>query len=162
MDALNRFETRTTFTLVRIEFALLLLASAVALILHLRQVNWWVFAGLFLIVDLVGYIPGAIAFRRYGASTPKLYYVLYNTMHSLSPWIVSLGLWSLFVGPQWAFLAIPIHLCGDRSIFGNSMKSFKISFEPSPHEGFARFSSALEGSSRPSRALVGLEVERES
>ena len=163
MDALNRFETRTTFALVRVEFAALLCASAVALVLHVREVNWWVFTGLFAIVDLVGYIPGAIAFKRYGANTPRIYYVLYNTMHSLTPWVVLLGLWSIFVGPEWAFLAIPIHLCGDRSIFGNSMKSFAVTFEPSVHEGFARFDSTLDqGRTRNRTALVNLKMGRES
>jgi hypothetical protein len=158
MDATNRFETPTTFALARIEYAAVLGASVIALLTHYREINWYVFAALFAVIDLVGYIPGAIAYKKHGEKTPKIYYVLYNSMHSLTPWIVGIGSWCVLVGPQWAFLAIPLHLAGDRAIFGNSMKTFQVTFEPTPHEGFKRFDLAL-GQPAPRRApLAGVDT----
>jgi hypothetical protein len=34
------------------------------------------------------------------------------------------------VRPEWALLAIPLHLGGDRSLFGNFLKPFSVPFEP--------------------------------
>jgi hypothetical protein len=143
MDAANRFETPTTFALVRIEYAAVLAVSVVLTAVHHADVDWRVFAALFAVVDVIGYVPGAIAFRATGGRPPKVFYVLYNVMHSITTWVAVLGVWSLAAGPQWAFLAIAIHLAGDRSIFGNSLKSFRVSFEPAVHPAFRRFEDAL-------------------
>jgi hypothetical protein len=145
MDATNRFETRTTFVLARVEFAAVLVLSAVLTLVHYKEINWYVFGGLFAVIDVIGYIPGAIAFRARNGNIPRVYYVLYNLMHSITTWVVILGVWSLIDGPQWAFLATALHLSGDRSIFGNSMKSFHVSFEPAPHAAFERFEATLVG-----------------
>ena len=36
-------------------------------------------------------------------------------------------------GLEWAMLAIPLHLAGDRGIFGNGFKPFALPFEE-PHQ----------------------------
>ena len=43
------------------------------------------------------------------------------------------------IGPEWALLALPIHLMGDRSLFGNMLKPFGVSFEPKTHPVYAEF-----------------------
>src|SRR5205823_3578208 len=68
----------------------------------------------------------------------KAYYVLYNTMHSMFTQGVVTLLWGLLFGWEWALLALPIHLCGDRALFGNFLKPFGVTFEPVEHPAFAR------------------------
>ena len=64
MDNLNRFHTRTTYWIVRAEHIVLLLILTGLLIWKAGEVNWWRAVVAFWIIDLVGYIPGAIAYRR--------------------------------------------------------------------------------------------------
>ena len=107
--------------------------------------HWLVFAALFVYIDVIGYLPGAIAFRRSAdGQISKAYYVLYNAMHSLVSAAVVAGLWCLFVGPEWALLALPIHLFGDRALFGNFLKPFGVSFEPSTHPLYRKFSISYD------------------
>lgn len=109
-------------------------------IAHIGEINWVVFVGLFLIIDLIGYIPGAIAFRRIpGGRIPRGYFIAYNTMHSLVTWSVILGGWLLLFGFQWALLAVPIHLLGDRALFGNTLKPLRVPFEPHLIPAFEQF-----------------------
>jgi hypothetical protein len=155
VDAHNRFETRTTFTLARLEWLAALVASSVLAILHIGEIRWPVFIGFFLIIDLIGYIPGAIAFRRVpGGDISRNYYLAYNIMHSLVTNAILVGLWCLLVGPEWALLAVPIHLFGDRALFGNTLKPFGVPFEPHVNPAFAAFERAY--AAEPStRALSG-------
>lgn len=51
-------------------------------------------------------------------------------MHSLLTAGAIAAVWSVTAGPEWALLALPVHLFGDRSIFGNFLKPFGLSFEP--------------------------------
>lgn len=148
MDQANPFESRTTYRLHRAEY-LVLFAVAVALfVVHIHQVRWLPAVLLFVYIDLIGYIPGAIAWHR--SSTKrihKIYYVLYNTMHSLITQSAVIALWGLFIGWEWALLAIPIHLFGDRALFGNFLKPFNLSFEPKPHPAYLKLRAALESRS---------------
>jgi hypothetical protein len=145
MDSRNRFESRTTYRLLRLEYLAGLGVGFYLLFTHLGQINWWVFAGLFVYIDLVGYIPGAIAFHRSKTKRiPKFYYVLYNTMHSLVTQSVVALLWAVLVRPEWALVALVIHLCGDRALFGNFLKPFSVSFEPVLHPAFARLDAEVE------------------
>ena len=107
---------------------------------------------LFVYIDVIGYLPGVIAhYRRKTAYLPRGYYVLYNTMHSLITAAAVGGLWCLFVKPEWALLALPLHLFGDRALFGNFYKSFGIEFEPSAHPDYAAVKPQLD---RPRRATA--------
>ncbi|MDH6623281.1 hypothetical protein M2271_001068 [Streptomyces sp. LBL] len=131
MDAKNRFETKTTFALCRLEWLAILAVSLVLAFQHLSEIRWGVFVALFAVIDVIGYLPGALAFRRSrGRRTPRRYYVAYNVMHSLVTAGALAGAWALFVRPEWALLALPIHLMGDRALFGNSLKPFIVPFEP--------------------------------
>jgi hypothetical protein len=145
MDQANPFETRTTYRLHRAEYLVLFAVALALFIVHVHEVRWWVAVTLFVYIDLIGYIPGTIAWHRSTTKRiPKAYYVLYNTMHSLITQSAVIALWGFFVGWEWALLAIPIHLFGDRGLFGNFLKPFSLSFEPQVHPAYAKLRRALE------------------
>lgn len=148
MDQANPFESRTTYCLHRAEY-LVLFAVAVALfVVHIHQVRWLPAVVLFFYIDLIGYIPGALAWHRSSTKwISKIYYVLYNTMHSLITQSAVIALWVLFIGWEWSLLVIPIHLFGDRALFGNFLKPFNLSFEPRPHPAYLKLRAALESRS---------------
>ena len=77
-------------------------------------------------------------------------------MHSLITQAAVVGLWMWVSGPEWALLAIPIHLCADRGVFGNFMKPFALPFEPVPDERFARLSQQLFGTGATGSPAVGV------
>ncbi|RCH65702.1 hypothetical protein DT019_26695 [Streptomyces sp. SDr-06] len=141
MDAKNLFETPVTYRLVRLEYAVGLGVAAGLFFAHLGEVRWTVAAGLFAYIDVVGYLPGALAHHRSpNGRIPHAYYVLYNVMHSLATQTLVALAWIWLFGAEWALLALPIHLFGDRAIFGNFLKPFGVSFEPVTHPAYQRFS----------------------
>lgn len=156
MDAANRFDSKTTYRLIRLEYLVALGVSLYFLAANLGEVRWWAFALLFVYIDLVGYIPGAIAFHRSrNKRIPKAYYVLYNSMHSMATQFGVAMLWAAVFGFEWALLALPIHLCGDRALFGNFLKPFGVSFEPVVHPAFAAMTEVVETLPNPrERALA--------
>lgn len=159
MDSHNRFETKTTAALLRLEWLAALIVCAVLAIIHIRSVNWPVFIGFFAVIDLIGYIPGAIAYRRSpGHTISHRYYLAYNTMHSLLTGGALAGIWMLAVRPEWALLAIPIHLFGDRGLFGNSLKPFKVRFEPVTVPAFAEFERTFAGTPPVAAPAAGKET----
>jgi len=154
MDHLNRYESRATFRLLRLEYAVALVVCSALMLQHISEVRWWVAIVLFAYIDLIGYIPGAIAYRRARDSRiPKVYYVLYNTMHSFVTHAVVLGVWSAVAGFEWALLAVPIHLCGDRALFGNFLKSFGVRFEPVAVAAFVEFEERVAGRTSPEHPM---------
>lgn len=155
MDSHNLFMTPTTYRLLRAEYGLGLVVSIVLVIAHFGDVRWAVFIGMFVYIDLIGYLPGAIAYRRIGAARMgHRFHFLYNLTHCLlSPAVVA-AVWCLLVGPEWALLALPIHLFGDRAIFGNFIKPFGLSFEPVTHHLYREFRNRYEHESRqPAEAV---------
>lgn len=139
MDAANHFESPVTYRLIRLEYLVFLGVSLFLFIANWSEIRWLPAIGLFLYIDLIGYLPGAIAYHRSKTKRiSKNYYVLYNVMHSLVTQSVVIGLWGLFIGWEWALLAIPIHLFGDRGLFGNFLKPFNVTFEPTPHPAYVR------------------------
>ncbi|GGQ49016.1 hypothetical protein ACFFKE_11070 [Streptomyces mutabilis] len=153
MDTKNLFMTPATAWLVRAEYGLGLVVSAVLFFTHLDEINWWAAVGLFLYIDLIGYIPGAIAFRRAGhGDIHKGFYVAYNVMHSLVTQGLVVLAWIWLWGPEWALLALPIHLFGDRALFGNFLKPFGLRFEPETHRAYRRFRSEYAAATSPSDA----------
>lgn len=151
MDHLNRFATRGIFSALRLEYALLLVVSVYLAILHIDEIRWAVFIGLFVYIDVIGYIPGAVAFRRSSAGQiSSIYYVLYNVMHSAATQIVVALLWCVLVKPEWALLSLAIHLCGDRALFGNFLKTIYVPYEPSAIPLFVEFEDNLFKSQHPS------------
>ncbi|MFI9206033.1 hypothetical protein [Streptomyces sp. NPDC053048] len=144
MDQVNSFESPTTVRLHRTEYLAGLAVSLGFFIAHIGDVRWLPAIVLFVYIDLIGYIPGAIAYRKSpDKHIPKTYYVLYNTMHSLLTQGLVIGLWVLISGWEWALLVVPIHLCADRGVFGNFMKPFALPFEPVPNAEFAELSRNL-------------------
>ncbi|MFH8560007.1 hypothetical protein [Streptomyces sp. NPDC017988] len=144
MDTKNLFMTPTTARLVRAEYGLGLLVATVLFLTHLGQVRWVPAIALFLYIDLIGYIPGAIQYRRRKGELSKVYYVLYNVMHSMVTQGLVVLAWIWLWGPEWALLALPIHLFGDRALFGNYLKPFGLHFEPETHQAYRRFRSEYE------------------
>ncbi|RDI69108.1 hypothetical protein [Nocardia pseudobrasiliensis] len=147
MDAHNRFESPATFRLYRLEYGVALVVCVALFAAHLNQVRWIPAIILFGYIDVVGYLPGMFAQRRAragGGVVPKMYYVLYNGTHSFVTQAVVAGAWIWAFGFEWALLAIPIHLCGDRCLFGNGLKPFGVPFDATgPIAAFAEFESRL-------------------
>jgi hypothetical protein len=140
MDSHNLFLTRTTARLLRAEYGAALVVAVVLAVLHFGDIRWPVFIALFAYIDVIGYLPGAVAYRRApDRRIGRHYYVLYNAMHSLLSAGAVAGLWCLLVRPEWALLALPIHLCGDRALFGNFLKPFGVTFEPTTHPSYREF-----------------------
>lgn len=153
MDKHNTFHSRATYQLMRLDYLVVLIILSVAVLAHADQVDWVRFAIAFSWIDLVGTIPAWYCYylRRNGQHRriPESYYRLYNFAHSITTNAVLVGIWYLVTGAwEWAMLAAPIHLCGDRSLFGNVYKPRGLSFEPVPHPGYARFLDDYEQSER--------------
>lgn len=144
MDRENRYVGRGAYLLLRLEAGLGLLASCAAAAWHVAEIRWPAFVFLFAWIDLVGYLPGAIAFRRArGRAISRVYPALYNLTHSFVGNAVVALAWILLFGPEWALVAIPIHLLGDRALFGNFPKSYATPFEPRKLPQFAAFERSL-------------------
>lgn len=137
MDTSNRYHTNDTWLWVRAEHVFLIGVLVVLLILHREEVSWPRFVAAFVLIDLIGYIPGAVAYRRGGGGRiAPLYHHLYNLTHSYITAGVVVGLWALALGGfEWAMLAAPMHLSGDRGLFGNTYKPAELPFEPHPVAG---------------------------
>lgn len=148
MDPTNRFHTKGTFALERIDYAIGLVALSALALLHHAEMDWLRFAAAFAWIDLVGYLPGLVWHKRTAAPRPRVpsaYLVLYNVTHSFTANALLVGVWWWSAGGfEWAMLAGPIHLLGDRSLFGNIYKPLGMSFEPELHPLFARFVSDFE------------------
>jgi hypothetical protein len=129
-----RFGNRSTQTVLRLEYGIALGVCVALFALHLGDVRWLPAVLLFAGIDVIGYLPGLIAHHRRGTAEliPRAYYVLYNLMHSFATHAVLIGFWVLIAGWEWALLAIPIHLLGDRALFGTSLKPFSEPFEATP------------------------------
>jgi hypothetical protein len=135
MDNLNRFHTRTTFWIVRAEQIALLLVLSGLVIWHAGEVHWWRALVAFSIIDIVGYIPGALVYRRSkDGQISRWFYNAYNIAHTYLVTGTGVALWAYATGGfEWAMLAVPIHLCIDRGVFGNTLKPVELSFEPRHH-----------------------------
>jgi hypothetical protein len=150
MDVKNPFETPTTFRLHRAEYLAAFAVTNVLLIMHWHQIRWIPAIGLFLYIDVIGYFPGAIAFRRSpNGQISKGYYVIYNIMHSMVTQGAVIAIWGFTIGWEWALLAIPWHILGDRGIWGNFLKTFSLPFEPHETPGYRRLIDGLSAAHRP-------------
>lgn len=140
MDNAHRFHTDETWCWVRAEHVALVLALSVLAALHAQNVAWERFVVAFAAIDLVGYLPGAVAFRRAGGvKIAPMYHHLYNITHSYLVAGAAVGAWALAIGGfEWAMLAVPIHLSGDRGVFGNVYKPVSLPFELGHRKKLAR------------------------
>lgn len=134
MDAANTFDTPWTYRALRAEYGLLALTAGYLLWKKRDEVRWPVAAGLLFYNDAIGYLPGARAYRRSpDGRVARRYYAAYNVMHSALLGSAVGGLWAKTRRPEWALLAIPLHIGIDRGVFGNFYKPFSVPFEPRPH-----------------------------
>jgi hypothetical protein len=109
---------------------LLLGTTGMLLILHLGDVSWLHFLLGFAAIDLLGYLPGAIAHRLSGNRTiAPIYHHLYNFTHDYRTLAVAAVLWAALYRPEWAMLALPLHLAGDRGLLGNFKRPLGRPFE---------------------------------
>lgn len=116
---------------VRAEHAGAVVVLAALVLTHWSEVAWPLFVLAFVAIDAVGYVPGALAFRRaHGGPIAPIYHHLYNLTHSYLVAATAVALWAFARGGvEWAMLAVPIHLSGDRGILGNVFKSPAAPFE---------------------------------
>lgn len=144
MDMANPYETPNTYKLHRAEYLVGLATVAGLFIAHIGQVRWIPAVALFAYIDLIGYIPGAIAYRRSANHRiSKRYYIAYNIMHSQMTQLAVAGIWMLVYKPEWALLALPLHLWADRGVFGNFYKPFTLAFEPEANPTYLRLADEL-------------------
>jgi len=117
--------------LSRLEYLALMVAAGLLLLLHVREVHWARAVIAFAAIDLIGYFPGARAFRRAGRGRiSPIYHHLYNVTHNFLTAAAVIAVWAIAGGGlEWAMLAIPLHLAGDRGIFGNGFKPPALPFE---------------------------------
>lgn len=160
MDVSNRFHTRVTHTLERLDY--LLAAGLLSAVLYDRRddVNWWAFGVLFWVIDVIGTFPALTVYhraKRHTDARPVLIHPAFNTVYNVTHSLVVGGVVALALslatgGPELYMLAIPLHLWLDRSVFGNAFKPAGVSFEPEKDPRFAqfedRFASLAEGTHR--------------
>jgi hypothetical protein len=117
---------------------------------HWSEVNWLRFIVAFAASDVIGTFPGLYwYYKRRSSNThaiPTGFYLAYNLGHSFLVVAAVTALWYLVTRQlEWAMLAMPIHLLGDRAIFGNIYKSPRLEFEPAPNAAFDRFLQEFNG-----------------
>ncbi len=148
MDKHNLFFTRAIYNVVRLEHTLFLVALSLLVIAHWSEVNWIRFGLAFASSDLIGTFPGLYwYYKRSGArrEVPAGFYHAYNIAHSFLAVAAVTAVWYLVTRQlEWAMLAMPIHLLGDRAIFGNIYKSTNLEFEPAPNAAFTQFIQRFE------------------
>jgi hypothetical protein len=144
MDAKNPFESPTTYRLHKAEYLFGWVVVSVMIVLNWSDIRLLPAIILFLYIDLIGYIPGAIAFRRSpDGRISKNYYLAYNIMHSMVTQGAVILIWGLTIGWEWALLAIPWHLFADRGVYGNFLKPFSLPFEPHAAPGYRKLIDEL-------------------
>jgi len=144
VDTKNTFDTPTIAKLHRLEYGVALAVVSGLSLYHWRDIRIAPALLLFTYIDLIGYIPGAIAAHRSkDGRVPKIYYLLYNSFHSFLSAGAVCALWAWLVKPEWALLAVPTHLFIDRAIFGNQLKPFSVPFEPKILPEFERMLTNL-------------------
>jgi len=153
MDKHNTFHTPALYRLVRLDYFVLLVLCSALTLYHAKEVRWIAFVLAFAWIDVIGTLPAYYVYylRRSGErrSIHPLFYHLYNFCHSIATNVVLIVVWALLYGGwEWAMLAAPIHLCGDRSLFGNIYKPLGLSFEPVALEDFRRFLGTYESNGR--------------
>src|SRR4051812_27060209 len=104
MDVQNRFHTKETWAWVKLEQCGVILGLSALVLTHASDVRWGRFAAAFLLIDLIGYIPGAVAWRRReGAKIAPVYHHLYNITHSYITAALACAAWAYLAGgPEWA------------------------------------------------------------
>src|SRR5262249_59229272 len=96
MDTRNRFHTNETWLWVRAEHLLLIGVLVVLLVLHWQEVSWPRFAAAFLLIDLIGYVPGAVVYRRsHGGRAVPMYHPLLKPTHRYATAGLAARVWAV-------------------------------------------------------------------
>ena len=89
MDSMNRFHTDSSWRLVRVELLIPFISLLYLLLDFRNEVRWGLFLTIFVLIDLIGYLPGTIAYRiaaKRGPGQPiqisPVFHYLYNISHS--------------------------------------------------------------------------------
>jgi lysylphosphatidylglycerol synthetase-like protein (DUF2156 family) len=134
MDAKNPVHTPGSYTLMRAEHVAVVCGCVVLSVVHAAEINWWRYAAAFWIIDIIGYIPGAIAYGRgrdRSLPLPAAYHIIYDVMHTYLTVGTGLAIWAYAIGGfEWSMLGAILHLSVDRGVFGNVFKPRIFSFEP--------------------------------
>ncbi|MCM2371549.1 bifunctional lysylphosphatidylglycerol flippase/synthetase MprF [Aporhodopirellula aestuarii] len=134
MDARNLIHSKTTYRIIRGEHLLVLAVSGGLILWNAGNINWLRAIFAFAIIDVVGYLPGAMAFRKsVDKKIDHWYYHAYNFAHTYLVTGVAVAIWAYFGGFEWAMLAVPFHLSIDRGVFGNILKPKELAFEVCEH-----------------------------
>src|SRR5258705_1460995 len=149
MDKYNLFFTRRIYNIVRLEYLMILAGLSVLVLAHRAEVNWLRFLVAFAWSDVIGTFPGLWWYYKRAApsnhAVPSGFYLAYRLGHSFLVVAAVTAVWYLAAQRfEWAMLAMPIHLLGDRAIFGNIYKSPRLEFEPAPNDVFKRFLNNFE------------------
>jgi hypothetical protein len=83
-----------------------------------NEVRWGLFLTIFVLIDLIGYLPGTIAYRLAARRRPgqfiqisPVFHYLYNISHSFLTAAAVIGLWFLWQGDfELEMFALPLHL----------------------------------------------------
>lgn len=117
------------YFLKRESFLLFIIFMLLTIILH-KQINFYYYISLFLLIDLIGYIPGRIWNYWYGdENTLKIFYTLYNFFHSLVIITLMSIFWLYQFKNDYSFIALYAHIFLDRGILGNFPKASKDLFK---------------------------------
>lgn len=149
MDKLNRFHPPSHYNLMRLDYFVVISAMSLLVLFNFSDVNWVRFWVAFWWIDVVGTLPAYYVYflRRKGEhrSISPMFYHVYNFAHSLTTNTIVVGIWYAVTGSfEWAMLAIPIHILGDRSVFGNMYKHPRMSFEPVMLKAYASFQEKFD------------------
>ena len=66
MDRFDKSHSDGTYRIMRAEHVTLVVVCSAMAIGHYSEINLWRFAFLFLVIDVVGYLPGLVAYLRNG------------------------------------------------------------------------------------------------
>jgi lysylphosphatidylglycerol synthetase-like protein (DUF2156 family) len=158
MDARNLFHTKSTYRIIRAEHLLVLVVTGGLMLLNAGSVNWLRAFIAFWVIDLVGYLPGMIAYRRSKTQVVnRWFHHAYNIAHTYLVTGTCVAIWAYFNGGfEWAMLAVPFHLSIDRGFFGNILKPVELSFEPRDHSDEVILAAMGR---KPSNTRIAADVE---
>jgi hypothetical protein len=124
------FGSSLNYRVARVEYLAAFAVCAALFLYHVDEIRWLPAILLFAYIDVIGYLPGLVAYKRSpDGFVPDVYHHLYNATHNLVSGAVVVGLWCVLVRPEWAVLAVPLHLLGDRALLGNFAKPIGTKFE---------------------------------
>ena len=111
--------------LIRKDASLMFLIVLLTSVYYWKQIDWGHYFLLFWVIDFFGYWPGVIyAKATSNPKPPQIFYSLYNIFHSNSGvFVIAFTYLYFFAGTAASMLALLLHLCVDRGLLGNFLKT---------------------------------------